>query len=122
MGKTHGQDGFTAEFLKCYSENLLPLLEEVISETLDKGKLTAAAEQAIITVILKPGKDPAECKSYRPISLIQTDCKILSKILVNRIDNVINCLVHHDPVGFIRKRNSSDNIRRMLNIMWAVCN
>lgn len=110
----------TAEFFKCYSEDLLPLLEEMVSEMLDKGKLTPSMEQAIITLILT--KDPTERKTHHPISLIQTDCKILSKILANRIDKVINCLVHHDQVGFIRKRNSSDNIRRMLNIIWAVRN
>lgn len=54
--------------------------------------------------------------------MIQTDCKIWSKILANRIDKVINDLAQHDQVGFIQKRNSSDNMRRMLNIMWAVCN
>lgn len=83
-------------------------------------EMASSLDQAYIILILKSGKNPTECKNYRPISLIQTDCKILSKILSSRLDKVISSLVHHDQVGFIRKRNSSDNIRRFLNIIWAV--
>ena len=31
-------------------------------------------------------------------------------------------IVHEDQVGFIHKRNLADNIRRFINIMWAVSN
>ena len=31
-------------------------------------------------------------------------------------------MIHQDQVGFLRQRNSSDNIRRLLNIMWSVRN
>lgn len=52
--------------------------------------------------------------------LISLDAKILSKILAIRLDRVITSLVHEDQVGFIHKRNSADNIRRFINIMWVV--
>ncbi len=75
--------------------------------------------QARISLIFKKDKDPSECKSYLPISLIQVDVKILSKTLANRLSKVMTDLIHVDQVGFIRGRSSSDNIRRFINIMWS---
>lgn len=67
-GKSPGQDGFTAEFFKCYAEDLLPLFENMLAEAFEVGKLPPSLNQAIITLILKKEKDPTDCKSYRPIS------------------------------------------------------
>lgn len=65
-------------------------------------------------------KDPADCKTYRQISLIPVDVKILSKILANRLDRVISSSVHWDQVGFIHSRNGADNIRRIISIMRSM--
>ncbi len=39
----------------------------------------------LISVIPKKDRDPTEPSNYRPISLINEDCKILSKILASRL-------------------------------------
>lgn len=119
-GKAPGPDGFTAEFFKSFAPELAPYLLEVYTEALEKGVLPPTMRQALISLIPKKGKDPGECKNYRPISLIQLDVKIISKILANRLNKVINSLIHTDQVGFICGRSSSDNIRRFINIMWSV--
>ena len=40
---------------------------------------------AIVIPILKPGKEPHECSSYRPISLTSCFCKIMEKIVNRRL-------------------------------------
>ncbi len=51
------------------------------------------------------------------MSLINVDAKILAKILTLRLEPLIPILVKPDQTGFIKGRSSSNNIRRLLNII-----
>lgn len=42
-----------------------------------------------MVLVLKPDNDPEDCSSYRPISLINVDAKILAKILANQLSGGI---------------------------------
>lgn len=99
-GKTPGTDGLPPEFYKQYGEHMTPKLHEVIVKTLKDGELPASMSEAVIVVIPKPGKDPELCTSYRPISLLNADSKILTKVLARRLNEVILTLVHEDHSGF----------------------
>lgn len=119
-GKAPGPDGYTAEFFKSFATELAPALLEMYKEALERGILPPTLRQALISLVPKKGKDPGDCKNYRPISLMQLDAKLISKILANRLNKVITSIIHTDQVGFICGRSSSDNIRRLINIMWSV--
>jgi hypothetical protein len=50
---------------------------------------------AEIILIPKPGKDPKELTSYRPISLLSTVNKIFEKILPRRINTDLRTSIPH---------------------------
>uniref|UniRef100_A0A8C5Q087 Reverse transcriptase domain-containing protein n=1 Tax=Leptobrachium leishanense TaxID=445787 RepID=A0A8C5Q087_9ANUR len=74
---------------------------------------------ATITVLPKPGKDPSECSSYRPISLLNSDVKILARILADRLKQFLPGLIHPDQVGFIPGREARDGTQRAINAVSA---
>ncbi len=72
---------------------------------------------SLISLLLKKGKDPLDCSSYRPISLIPCDLKIYAKVFASRMEKVIHSLIKEEQTGFIKGRNASDNMRRLLHIL-----
>lgn len=79
-------------------------MAEVLVEAFRRQELPPTMSQAPISLILKKDKYSSECKSYHPISFIQQDMKMLSKILTDRLTKVIPSLIHVDQVGVINGR------------------
>lgn len=76
--------------------------------------------QAHIAVIPKEGKDPSSCGNYRPISLLNIDLKLFTKILANRIQQHLPHLIHLDQMGFVPTREARDNTTKVLNLLHII--
>ncbi len=74
--------------------------------------------EASIVLIPKPGRDKLQMFSYRPISLIPTESKIITKILANRLTKYIGSIINQDQTGFMPKRHIYFNLRWLLNIIY----
>ena len=55
-------------------------------------------------------KDRTRMENYRPISLMNTDYKLLTKMLSLQLIHTIQSMVHHDQAGFIPKRSIFNHI------------
>ena len=74
--------------------------------------------QAVVSLIYNEGKNILECGSFRPISLLNVDSKLLAKMLALRLENVLPSVVSDDQTGFIRNHQLFFNIRRLMNILY----
>ena len=109
--KSPGCDGLTGEFYKKYWEYIGPKLVDTLNYCRTQGKLTVSQRRGIITLLQKKGKDPSKLSSWRPVSLLCTDYKILTKTLYIRMAKHLNSVISHDQSGFIKGRHIGEGIR-----------
>lgn len=113
---TPGLDGFTVEFYRTFCSLLSPILTKTMAAILmGRATLPPSWWEATIVVIPKAGKDPQFCSEYRPISLLNTDYKVLTGLLGVRLNAYLNTWIKPDQAGFIRGRSAWDNVQQILN-------
>ena len=93
--KTPGNDGLTVEFYLAFWPLVGKCLVECLNFVHRHGELSTSQKQAMITLIEKKDKDKRLLKNWHPISLINVDVKIISKVMAMRLESILPFLVHH---------------------------
>lgn len=91
---------------------------DLFNESFTSLSLPPTLNQASISLILKKNKEPLVYSSYRPISLLNVDLKLLSKMLALRLETVLPTIVSPSQTGFIRNRHFFLNLRRLFNTIY----
>lgn len=117
LNKAPGPDSFSSEFYKKFAPLLIPHLVTVCNDILDYGQLPSSWETVKITVIPTKDKDPSNPKSYRPISLLNTDHELFTSVLTSRLNTLIHHYIHINQTNFIPGREISDNTRKTLDLI-----
>lgn len=84
---------------------------------LEGGKYPESGHLTHIKLIAKKGKDPTDPGSYRPISLINVDAKLMSKIMANRLASILPNIISPAQTGFTKGRSATANIRRVMAVL-----
>lgn len=116
--KSPGSDRFGAEFYKAFALQLSPHLSAAFNDVLLTGKVPPSWNETTVVVISKSGRDLADPKSYRPISLLNQDYKLFTGLLAARLNKIIAAYIHQDQAGFIPGRNILDNVFQTLEIIY----
>ena len=115
--KVPGLDGFTPDFYRKLFKYLKGRLMKMYQFSFDTGILPMSVQRGVISLIPKKLKDTRKICNMRPLVLLNTDFKILSKALDNRIRTVLPNIINHNQSGFLKGRNISFNIRKSLDII-----
>jgi len=100
--KTPGTDGLPAEFYKVFWKDISALLISSFNCAFESGYLSVTQRRGFIKLI--PEKDPELyfVKNWRPITLLNTDYKIVAKAIANQIKLVLPNLINNDQSGLLK--------------------
>ena len=115
--KSPGEDGFTVEFYKFFFELLGHNLVESFNEAYKANELSISQRRGIITLIPKEDGSLLDLSNWRPITLLNVDCKIATKAIAKRIEASLPKLINSDQTGFIKGRYIGENIRLIIDTM-----
>ena len=117
-GSSPGLDGLPIEVYKVFWNDIKHFLINCIHDCFLNESLTPSQSQALLCLIHKGGDNPRELiASWRPISLLNSDYKLIAKLLYNRICSVTSKLVHSNQFAFIKGRNISVMLRELYDII-----
>ena len=110
LSKSPGLDGLPFEVYKflvprfpAFSALLLSVLNNAFH-----GEFPATWKQTRMVLLFKKG-DPLCLKNWRPLSLINTDAKLFTKLITRRFNVVLPKLINPYQTGFLPNRLISDN-------------
>ena len=92
--KTPGTDGLPAEFYA--------LLISSFNCAFESGYLSVTQRRGFIKLIPKKDSELYFVKNWRPITLLNTDYKIVAKAIANRIKLVLPNLINNDQSGLLK--------------------
>jgi hypothetical protein len=114
-GKRPGSDGLPYEFYSALQATVAPLLlaafREAFEDTGAATPLAASQRLGLITLIYKGGgKSRDSCDSYRPITLLNCDYKLVARIIATRMGSPVNDVLSVTQTAFVPGRDIADNV------------
>ena len=94
--------------------NISQLVFNSIIYALNSGKLH---RRCVLKLILKKDKNPCFLKNWRPISLLNTDYKLLAQTFAIRLQKVLPKIISEFQNGYIKGRFIGYNIRTIIDII-----
>ena len=113
--KSAGPDNIPYEFLKELPELSLTELLKFYNYLYNAGKLPQRWKHAIILPLYKPDKTKSDPLSYRPISLTSCLCKVMEKLVNQRLTHFLesNRLLNNCQTGFRKNKSTLDQIIKL---------
>ena len=80
-------------------------------------EMSSSQRQTIITLIEKKGKDRNYLENWRPISLINVDAKIASKVIAARIIPMLPEIITSTQTGYVKGRLIGEAVRSIIDVL-----
>lgn len=107
IDKSPGPDGFNTDFIKKCWPVIKSDFYNLCQAFHDEHLCLQSINGSYITLIPKHD-NPLTVSDFRPISLLNTSAKLLTKLLANRLQPLLPSLIHKNQYGFVKNRTIQD--------------
>lgn len=107
--KAPGEDGFNAGFYQRHWNLIREDVTRAVLNFLNGGHMPEVVNKTVIVLIPKV-KNPRNITQYRPISLCNVIYKICSKVLANRLREILDEIISEEQSAFVPGRLITDNV------------
>ena len=108
-GKAPGEDGLPVDIYKRLHALFAPILARIFSAAGRGGVLPQGFLDGVISMLYKAG-DRCSAANYRPITLLNTDYRVLAKALAARLQRVLGRVVAGSQSAFLKGRHIAQNV------------
>jgi hypothetical protein len=118
--KLPGIDQIVAELIQGVGNTLCSEIHKLINCIWNKEELPEQWKESVVVPVYKKG-GKTDCSNYRGISLLSTSYKILSNILLSRLNPYVDEIIGYPQCRFRRNRSTTDQIfciRQRLKKKW----
>ena len=115
--KSPGNIGLTKEFYETFWEELKQPFMNSLNQAKVSKKLVISQRKAVIKLLEKKEKDKHLIGNYRPISLINVDPKIISKIFASRLKKVLPNLISSQQTAYVAQRRINESGRLISDLL-----
>uniref|UniRef100_A0A3B4F097 Reverse transcriptase domain-containing protein n=1 Tax=Pundamilia nyererei TaxID=303518 RepID=A0A3B4F097_9CICH len=115
--KTPGLDGLPSEFYKIVSKELSELLTEYFNEGIERKTMGKSFYEGVMCLLYKKG-DREDINNYRQLTIMDVDYKIFAKIIMSRLEDVLDSIIEKEQTCAIKGRLMWDNLSMLREIIY----
>ena len=108
--KANSPDNSSTEQIQHLGSGTKKWLLQMYNYCLSTHKLPKIWKKAHVLALLKPGRDAAIPKNYRPISLLCHTYKLSERLILNRVRPVVNKLLIPEQAGVCHSKSTTSQI------------
>ena len=103
------------------SHMFVPILTDMFNPWFTQGAIPGSVTKGVITLLKKGGRHVWEgLDDYRPITLLNTELKILARVLANRLQLVISDLIGPEQTFAVKGRSIQDNLHLIREVLEGI--
>ena len=109
-----GPDGIPYSYLKHFWADMGPAVLDAWLYSKEAGNLPPSHQLSYLRLIPKAGKDPRIVSNLRPITLSNTDHKLITKTYAKKLTSIASEHIGGEQTAYIPGRLINDNVRALL--------
>ena len=120
LDKSPGIDGLPYEVYLRLSHMFVPLLATIYDNWMRQGSIPRRFTRGIVKLLRKNKHGGDGISNFRPLTMLNTDLKVLAKILANRLQTVLPSLICPKQTCAVKGRTIQESLHLVRTIVEKV--